>query len=115
LNQLYISLIRSILEYSAIISPIVSTSNFDKLNIIQNKAIKIINRKSIFSSLSDINTGIISLTERFNKLNVKYFENALLNNNELIRELWSDYKFYTTNRAISRSTILCKYKDLIKF
>jgi hypothetical protein len=114
LNQLYISLIRSILEYFAIISPIVSTSNFDKLNIIQNKAIKIINRKSIFSSLSDIDTGIISLTERFNKLNVKYFENALLNNNELIRELWSDYNFYTTNRAISRPTILCKYKDLNK-
>jgi exonuclease III len=44
LNQLYISLIRSILEYSAIISPVISSSNFTKINIIQNKAIKIINK-----------------------------------------------------------------------
>ena len=114
LNQLYISLIRSILEYSAIISPIISTSNFEKKNIIQNKAIKIINKKSIYSSLSDIDTEIINLAERFNYLNLKYFTNALVNNNELITELWSDYQSYTTSRATSHPTILCKYKDSIK-
>jgi len=48
LNQLYISLIRSILEYSPIVKPIINPSNFGKINNIQNKAIKIINRKSIF-------------------------------------------------------------------
>jgi hypothetical protein len=50
LNQLYVSLIRSILEYSAILFPIMSQSAFNKLNTIQNKAIKIINRMSIYSS-----------------------------------------------------------------
>jgi hypothetical protein len=114
LNQLYISLIRSILEYSAIISPIISTSNFEKINIIQNKAIKIINKKSIYSSLSDIDTEIINLAERFNYLNLKYFTNALVNNNELITELWSDYQSYTTSRATSHPTVFCKYKDSIK-
>jgi hypothetical protein len=85
-----------------------------KLNIIQNKAIKIINKKSIYSSLSDIDTEIINLAERFNYLNLKYLTNALVNNNELITELWSNYQSYTTSRATSHPTILCKYKDSIK-
>ena len=60
---------------------------------------KILNRKSLYSSLSDIDTQIIKLENRFDNLNIKYFENALINNNELIRELWSDYNSYTKNRA----------------
>ena len=48
---------------------------------------KILNRKSLYSSLSDIDTQIIKLENRFDNLNIKYFENALINNNELIREL----------------------------
>ena len=75
LNQLYISLIRSILEYSAILAPVLSTTSFKNLNTIQNKAIKIINRKSIYSSLSEINTSIESLTDRFNELNKRYLLN----------------------------------------
>ena len=113
LNQLYTSLIRSILEYSAIISPIISPSNYGKINIIQNKAIKIINKKSIYSNLSEIETSIKDLMVRFDNLNVKYLKKALDSNNELIQELWSDYKSYTTNSAIRNQTILCKYKNLI--
>ena len=106
LNQLYTSLIRSILEYSAIISPIISPSNFGKISIIQSKATKIINKKSIYSSLSEIETSIIDLMARFDNLNVKYLKKALDSNNELIQELWSDYKSYTTNSAIKNQTIL---------
>ena len=50
---------------------------------------------------------------RFDNLNVKYLKKALDSNNELIQELWSDYKSYTTNSAIRNQTILCKYKNLI--
>ena len=81
LNQLYISLIRSMLEYSAIISPVISASNFNTLNIIQNKAIKIVNRKSIYSSLHEINTDIEDLNDRFDILNKKYIRDAIINNN----------------------------------
>jgi hypothetical protein len=51
--------------------------------------------------------------ERFDILNLKYFNSALVNGNELIHELWSDYMAYTTNSAIKHPTILCKYKILI--
>ena len=69
----------------------------------------------MYSSISEIETPIIDLTERFDKLNVKYFENAINNDNELIRELWSDYLFYTTSKAVNHPTILCKYKNSIDF
>ena len=111
LNQIYISLIRSIIEYSSIIYPIISTTNFKKLNIIQNKAIKIINRKPLYSSIANIDTTICNLYERFDLLNLKYFEKALDNNNELIQELWQDFKLLTANLKFKQQSILCKYKD----
>jgi hypothetical protein len=74
------------MEYSAILSPTISTSNFEKLNIIQGKSIKIMQRKSIYSSMSEINTDIIDLTERFDELNTKYFTNSYINNNELVKK-----------------------------
>ena len=113
LNQLYISLIRSILEYSAILAPVLSTTSFKNLNTIQNKAIKIINRKSIYSSLSEINTSIESLTDRFNELNKRYLIKAITNNNEIILELWNDYKEFSLSREIKQPTILCKYKTCL--
>jgi hypothetical protein len=108
LNQLYVSLIRSILEYSAIF-PIMSQSAFNKLNTIQNKAIKIINRMSIYSSSSVIKTSIENLEERFNNLNVRYFIKAIQNDNEIIKELLDDFKQFPLNRIITQDTILCKY------
>jgi hypothetical protein len=114
LNQLYISLIRSVLEYSAILFPIMSQSAFNKLNTIQNKAIKIINRKSIYSSSLLIKTSIENLEERFNNLNVRYFIKATQNDNEIIKELLNDYKQFSLNRIIKQDTILCKYKTFME-
>ena len=105
LNQLYISLIRSILEYSTILFPLMSISSLNKLNIIQNKAIKIINRKSIYSRTSDINSAIENLEDRFNVLNIRYFQKAILNENEIIIELINDYKIYKSNKTIKQNTI----------
>jgi hypothetical protein len=114
LNQLYVSLIRSVLEYSAILFPIMSQSAFNKLNSIQNKAVKIINRKSIYSSSSLIKTSIENLEERFNNLNVRYFIKATQNDNEIIKELLNDYKQFSLNRIIKQDTILCKYKTILE-
>ena len=47
-----------------------SNTSFHKLNIIQNKAIKIINRKSIYSRTSEINVTIEKLEDRLNELNI---------------------------------------------
>jgi hypothetical protein len=86
-----------------------SQSAFNKLNSIQNKAVKIINRKSIYSSSSLIKTSIENLEERFNNLNVRYFIKAIQNDNEIIKELLDDYKQFSLNRIITQDTILCKY------
>jgi hypothetical protein len=102
------------MEYSAILSPTISTSNFNKLNIIQRKAIKIIQRKSIYSSMSEINTDIIDLTERFDELNTKYFTNVYINNNELVKEACNDYiEAFQNRESENHRSILFKYKDLL--
>ena len=99
------------LKYSAILIPIISQSAFNKLNISQKKAIKIINRKSIYSSSSEIETNIENLEDRFNNLNLRYFLKAIQNDNELIKELLDEYKEFSTNRIIKQDTIICKYKN----
>ena len=111
LNQLYVTLIRSILEYSAILYPVVSNTSFKRLNIIQNKSIKIINRKSIYCSSNELITEIEALNERFDHLNKKYLINSIKRENELICELWNDFKGIISNRQQNQKTILCSYKE----
>ena len=47
---------------------------------------------------------------RFDNLNVKYLKKALYSNSELIQELWSDYKSYTTNSAIRNQQFYANIK-----
>jgi len=49
LLQIYNVLIRSIIDYSSIIAPLISATNLNVLQIIQNKALRIIYKKSFFS------------------------------------------------------------------
>lgn len=110
LDQLYVSLVRSILEYSSILSPIICNANFNKLNIIQNKAIKIIHKKPMYTSMKEINSEIQNLNERFDTLNLKYLTNSIKNKNELIIEVCKDYLELVKHRPQHHCTILCKYK-----
>jgi hypothetical protein len=111
LNQLYVTLIRSILEYLVILYPVVRKTSFKRLNIIQNKSIKIINRKSIYCSSNELITEIEALNERFDHLNIKYLINSIKRENELICELWNDLKGIISNRQQNQKTILCSYKE----
>ena len=113
LNYVYISIIRSVLEYSSLISCNLAKSNLKKILTIQSKAIKIINHKPIYASLREIETDIISLEDRFEQLNKKYIINAILNGNELITTLWNEYLEYKTNHPLFNDTILCNFKDEI--
>jgi hypothetical protein len=113
LNNIYISLIRSVLEYSSIIAPIISKTSLNKLSVIQNKA-KIINHKPIFASMTDINTDIADLINRFDELNKKYIIQAILNRNELIIDLWNEYLSYKLGHPLSNDTLLCIYKNEIE-
>ena len=96
LTEVYNSLIRSLLEYSSIIYPCLSSSNLETLEKIKFKCLKIINRKSKYSSNSEIKTlvglvGYQSLQDRFDVLNKSYIQKNLHNKNELIVDLYQDF------------------------
>ena len=48
LNQVYVSLERSVLEYFSLFAPVIAKSNFSKLVMIHDKTIKIINHQPDF-------------------------------------------------------------------
>jgi hypothetical protein len=68
-----------------------ATSSLNKLTIIQNKAIKIINHQPIHTSIENINTNIPNLIDIFDDLNKRYIIQAIINNNDLITDLWKEY------------------------
>ena len=116
LEQVYNSLVRSLLEYSSIIYPCFSKSNLSLLERIQYRCLKIINRKSKFSSNSEIKDmpNYISLEDRFDYLNLKYIKNNFTNNNEVIKILFEDYLNFEESRQLKKITLFCKYKYDIK-
>ena len=86
--NIYKSLIFSIMEYSSILYPLISQSSFKKLEIIQNKAIRISYKCGWRENTSDLlaMAKLDDLKQRFDELNSRYLEKCLLSN-ELIIEL----------------------------
>jgi hypothetical protein len=117
LTQVYISLIRSLLEYSSILYPCISATNLSLLEKVQFKCLKIINRKSKFSSNREIIEldGYQSIENRFDQLNINYIKNNIINKNELFTDLVDEYWNYIGGREVNRKTLLCKYKEEIIF
>ncbi len=115
LMQIYNSLIRSLMEYSSIIYPLFSISNLELLERIQFKCLKIINRKSKYASNIEVKNldGFVSIEDRFDELNLRYIRNSLSNNNELIIDLLSEFKRYSSSRILNKQTLFCKYLSAI--
>ena len=111
LEQLYSSLIRSVLEYSSFLNNIIAKSSIKKLIVIQNKAIRIINHQQFYTSLSEIETSLVNLLDQ---LNMKYISQALFNKNELLLELWEDYISFQESRKLKYVTLFCHYTEEIK-
>ena len=63
--------------------------------------------------MNEINFDIQDLQERFDALNIKYFTNAFINNNELVREACCEYLELINHREQHQKTILCSYKEHI--
>jgi hypothetical protein len=85
------------------------------MNIIQKKSIKIINRKPIYTSMTEIDLDIENLYDRFDTLNKNYLIHAIHNKNELVIVLCSDFldlvkhtgyknnaRFYVNIKTLSR-------------
>jgi exonuclease III len=115
LNQIYVSIVRSVLEYFALLSPILAKSNFNKLVMIQNRAIKIINHQPLCSKIENIETDIEELHKRFEKLNINYYKKAIHTKNELVIDLINDYLQYSASNVIRNTSALCNYRDFLRF
>ena len=114
LNQIYVSIVRSVLEYFALLSPILAKSNFNKLVMIQNRAIKIINHQPLCSKIENIETDIEELHKRFEKLNINYYKKAIHTKNELVIDLINDYLQYSASNVIRNTSALCNYRDILR-
>jgi hypothetical protein len=111
LIQIYNVLIRSVLEYSAILAPAISSTNLNTLQIIQNSALRIILKKPIFTRtrISDLHqeANIELIKERFDKLRFKYIKKTIDNNNPIIKEVINEYIRFKGGRNLKCKTLLC--------
>ena len=117
LTEVYNSPVRSLMDYSSILYPAFSATNLDLLEKIQLRCIKIIHRKSKYESSDTIKNqpGYLSIAKRFDDLNTRYIRNAFLHNNELIKDLYSDYREYSDSRILRKTSLFCKYKNQINY
>ena len=118
LIQIYNVLIRSIIDYSAILSPIISATNLNTLQIIQNNALRIIFKKPLITRTT-INwlhdrANLIRIEVRMINLRKRYIFKAIDNKNPLILDLIEDYLIFKGGRTLRKNTLLCDvYDDLI--
>ena len=63
--------------------------------------------------MTEIDSDIENLYDRFDTLNKNYLINAINYKNELVIELCYDFLDLVKHRIQKQCTILCKYKDII--
>jgi hypothetical protein len=115
LINIYKSLVRSIIEYSSIIIENAARSNFQKLNVIQNNAIRAIFKqphRSHQETLLDL-ANLPSISQRFQDLNNNYLTKCIQFENPLVMDLIQDFLTFN-NRGEGISTPLSGYKQLIE-
>ena len=110
LVQIYCTLIRSVIEYSAIIAPIINKTNLKKLQIIQNNCLRVILhvKKIEHLNIDELHrrAGVEKLDVRLNHLRKKYIKNSIENKNPLIVETIKQYNRFKA-RGVEFATPLC--------
>ena len=104
LITLYKSLIRSLIDYSLFLFPILTKTNKKKLQSIQNNALTIIFRKNYdydAQILHDI-SKIDNLEIRSKQLNLNYINNATSSNNPLFVDLVREFNINKKSRSNSK-------------
>jgi hypothetical protein len=94
---LYKSLIRSVLDYSLFSWPLLSYTNKQKLQVIQNSALRIIFKKDRIFPLGKLYemSGLETLQVRHNKIMNEYINKCVNTGNPLILEILDDYKNFS--------------------
>ena len=118
LVKIYILLIRSILDYSSIISSNLNQNLKSQLQTIQNSSLKIIFKKPFNYNTIDLHklANIDLLDKRFSQLNKRFIFRNIINKNQLIIDTVLEFLNYSGARNIKLSTPLCSIKqDLSNF
>ena len=115
LVQIYIALVRSVMEYSSIIISRLSNKNYKRLQAIQNSALRAIFKIPYKTCSNEIRTisGVKVLSERFSDLNKNYFINSFINNNPLISSLYEEYLLFSEARYLKYKSLFCEHKDIL--
>ena len=106
LVNIYISLTRSIFEYMAFIYDKLASHHRDKLNAIQNNALRIIfKKKRDECTIDELHklAGIPSLEIRLKMLTNNYYAKALSTNNPIIEELVKECNIFYKNLQIDEN------------
>ena len=110
-------MIRSVIEYSAIIAPIISATNLNMLQIIQNNALRLIlnkpkvTRTRIEHLHEEANIDMIDT--RLTSLRKRYVLKAIHNNNPIIKDTISEYLNFSGGRYLNHKTLLCDMREQI--
>jgi len=118
LIQIYNVLIRSIIDFSAILSPIISKTNLNTLQIIQNNALRIIFKKLLITRTTidwlHEKAKLIRIETRMTNLRKRCIFKAVENNNPMILDLIYEYLNFKGGRNLSINTMLCDMYDDLK-
>ena len=122
LIQIYNTLVRSIIEYSAIISPRLSNTNLIKLQVLQNNAVRAIynypkdpiSKRPINLEYLHSIDNLDMLVDRLDGLAERYLVKALENKNPLITESFKDYLNFCGGRGNHLNTLFCPFKDNLR-
>ncbi len=109
LKKIYFALVRSVLDYSSLIVPVISKTNLKKLQSVQNCAIKIIYKLNYRESTQANHqvSGIKMFKDRAMELNGNYVSESMKNQNPLVEDLVKEYKNFSKSRKLKFKTILC--------
>lgn len=114
LKTIYMSLVRSIIDYSSLIIPSLSKSKLKSIQAIQNISIRAIYKKTFDTSTMELRkiSDLPLIYERANELNTNFIINGLINENEIIQDTINEY--IDGGKNFKNQTFLCKYRDIIK-
>ena len=95
-TNLQIFNIRSLIDYSLFIYPLLSSSNKSSLQAIQNNALRIILKKTIDTDIKELHMigKIEDLFTRSQSLKNRYLNSAINKGNPLIKDLRDDFLIF---------------------
>ena len=115
LIKVYLSLIRSIFDFSAILNPAISATRLYDIQKIQNNAFRLIFNKPFDTRISTLHelAKVGFVQDRFKHLSLRYILKAINNNNPIIKDAFNEYTRFANGRILTTNTLFCQHKNKI--